>query len=147
MDSNIKISPGIMGLMANAHSKSSFEGKRHYFTGDLCQMNTARRTAESLGIEIDIEGGIPFVKSEEDFDRVKKYLISNKLDGWWHYVSHEEYCKIRGKYTFGGKYLRYQKEVQQIADELGIEVQKSSVLFATSKEDFDAIVEKLNIAD
>ena len=109
-------------------------------------MSAARKVADSLGISTDIEGGIPFVMSQEDFDRVKEHMIFNRVEGWWNYVSHEEYCEIKSEYHFGGKYLRYQKEIQQIADDLGILIQKgSSVLFATSKEDFNTIVEKLDI--
>ncbi len=146
MNVNEKNSSGVEGLLANANSTSSFRGKRYYFKGDLCQMSTAKRVADSLGIPIDNEDVYPFVVSQEDFDRVKEYLISNLVEGWWHYVTHEEYCEIKGEYHFGDKYLRYQKEIQQIDDDLGILIQKgNSVFFATSKEDFNAIVEKLNI--
>jgi len=147
MNVNMKISSGVVGLLANAHSTSSFRGKRYFFKGDLCQMSAAQKVANSLGIETGIEGGLPFVMSQEDFDCVKKYLISNKVEGWWHYVTHEEYCEIKGQYHFGAKYLRYEKDIQQIADDLEISIQKdnSSLLFVTSKEDFNAIVEKLNI--
>lgn len=147
MDVNMKVSADVVGLLANAHSSSSFNGERYFFMGDLCQMSTAQRVASLLDIKTDIEGGRPFVMSEEDFDRVKKCLISNQIEGWWHYVTHEEYCAIKGEYYFGGKYLRYQKEVQQIADELGIPIQKGEVLFATSKEDFNEIVQKLDITE
>lgn len=96
MNVNMKTSSGVMGLLANAHSTSSFRGKRYYFEGDLCQMSYAQSVANSLGIQTDIEGGLPFVMLQEDFDRVKEYLISNHVDGWWHYVTREEYCKIKG---------------------------------------------------
>lgn len=110
-------------------------------------MSAAQSMADSLDIQTGIEGGIPFVMSQEDFDRVKEYLISYQVDGWWHYVTHEEYCEIKGEYCFGGKYLRYQEEIQRIADDLGIPIQKGrEVLFVTSKEDFNAIVEKFDIA-
>jgi len=146
MNANMKIDSDVVGLLANAHAKSSFRGKRYYFKGDLCQMFVAKRVADLLGVPTDIEGGLPFVMSQESFDSVKEYLIFNRVEGWWHYVTHEEYCEIKGEYYFGGKYLRYQKEIQQIADDLGILIQKgNSVLFATSKEDFNAIVEKFNI--
>ena len=57
-------SSGVYGLLASAHSTSSFEGERYYFDGDLCQMSTAQRVASKLGIQTDIEGGCPFVMSE-----------------------------------------------------------------------------------
>ena len=97
MNANMKIGSDVVGLLVNAHSTSSFRGERYYFQGDLCQMCTAQKVANSLGIKTDIEGGIPFVMSQEDFDRVKEYLISNQVEGWWHYVTREEYCKIKGK--------------------------------------------------
>lgn len=146
MNAKTEINFGVVGLLANANSTSSFKGTRYYFKGDLCQKSVAKKVADSLGIKTGMEGCLPFVMSQEDFDRVKEYLILNRLEGWWHYVTHEEYCEIKGEYHFGGKYLRYQKEIQQIADDLGILIQKgSSVLFATSKEDFNSIVKKLNI--
>lgn len=146
MNANMKINSDVVGLLANAQSTSSFGGKPYYFQGDLCQMSIAQKVANSLGIQTDIKGGLPFVMSQEDFDRVKEYLISNQVEGWWNYVTNEEYCEIKGEYYFGGKYLCYQEEIQQIADNLGILIQKGrSVLFATSKEDFNAIVEKLAI--
>ena len=124
MKANMKISSGVVGMLANAHSTSSFREKRYYFQGDLCQRYAAQKVANSLSIQTDTEGGLPFVMSQEDFDRVKEYLISNRVEGWWHYVTHEEYCEIKGEYYFGGKYLRYQKEIQQIADGLGILIRK-----------------------
>ncbi len=147
MSINMKVSLGVAGLLASAHSTSSFKGERYFFRGDLCQMSSAQRVASLLGIQTGIEEGIPFAMSKEDFDCVKEYLISNRIEGWWNYVSNEEYRKIKGEYHFGGKYLRYQKEIQQIADELGIPIQEGEVLFATSKEDFDAIVQKLDITE
>lgn len=147
---SVSISTGVVELLANAHSTSSFRGERYYFKGDLCQMSTAKRVAGSLGIQTGIEGGLPFVMSEEDFDRVKEHLISNRIEGWWHYVTNEEYCEIKGEYYFNGKYLRHQEEIQQIADELGISTQKSGelkILFVTSKEDFNAIAERLDITE
>ena len=141
------VSEGVVGLLANAQSKSPFEGERYFFEGDLCQMSIAQSVAAALGIRTGIEGCRPYVTSKEDFEEVTKYLISHQKEGWHHYVSREEYCEIKGEYYFGGKYLGYQKEIQQKADELGISIQKGTVLFATSKEDFNAIVEKLNIAD
>ena len=72
-------------------------------------------------------------------------MISNRIEGWWHYVSHEEYCEIKGEYYFGGEYLRYRKEIEKIAGELGINIHKGNVLFVTSKDDYNAIVEKLDM--
>lgn len=94
----IDIGFGVLGLLANADSISSFQGKRYFFKGDLCQMSIAQRAAIQLGIRTDIEGGLPFVMSEEDFYRVTQYLVSNQMEGWWHYVTREEYCEIKGQY-------------------------------------------------
>ena len=70
MAEDAKINEGIMELLANARSTSSLEGRRYYFNGDLCQMATAKVMAESLGMEVGIEGGIPFVLSEENYNKV-----------------------------------------------------------------------------
>ena len=78
---------GIAWLLASAKTTSSFEGKRYHFQGDLSQMSAAHRIACLLNINIDIEGGIPFAKSEEDFNSVTQYMIDHHVDGWWHYVS------------------------------------------------------------
>lgn len=94
---NHDINSGVMGLLLNSHSHSSFKGKKYFFKGDLCQMAKAEEIARKLGIETDYEGGCPFVMSEEDFKKVKEYLISNQIEGWWHYVSNEEYKRIKGR--------------------------------------------------
>jgi len=94
---NRDIDSGVMGLLLNSHSHSSFKGKKYFFKGDLYQMSKAQDAARRLGIETDCEGGCPFAMSEEDFKKVKEYLISNRIDGWWHYVSNEEYKKLKGR--------------------------------------------------
>ena len=91
----MNIDSGVMELLVNSHSHSSFRGKKYFFHGDLCQMSTAQSVAQKLGISTDSEGGIPFVKSSEDFEKVKEYLVSNRIDGWWHYVSNEEYRELK----------------------------------------------------
>lgn len=75
----------ITWLLASAKATSSFEGKRYCFQGDLAQMSTAHRIACQLNIDIDIDGGIPFAKSEEDFNSITQYIIDHRLNGWWHY--------------------------------------------------------------
>ena len=86
---NLEIPEGVLGLLLNADKKSGYQGERFYFKGDLHQMSTAQRVAEQLGISTDVEGGIPFVMSKTDFEIVTQHLIDNRLDGWHHYVSHE----------------------------------------------------------
>lgn len=76
---------GIMELLANANSSSDYKGKKFYFEGDLNQMSIAKGIASNLGISTGINGGLPFVKSKEDFDRVVKYLIDHKIEGYWLY--------------------------------------------------------------
>lgn len=85
----------IYDLLANAHTESTFKGEKYFFHGDLCQMSTALQVANSLGLETGIEKGLPFVLSLNDYNCVKDYLISNRINGWWHYVSKEQYCKIK----------------------------------------------------
>ena len=141
------VGEGVIGLLASARSTSSFTGVRYYLKGDLCQMAAAKKEAGLMGIQTGQEGVQPFVTSKEDFDRLKKRLISRRIEGWWNYVTNEEFCEITGEYYFNGRYLGYQEEIRQIAYELDIQIKEDQILFATSKEDFNAIVEKLNIAE
>lgn len=76
---------GVMELLANANN-SDYEGEKFYFKGDLNQMSIAKGIASNLGISTGINGGLPFVKSKTDFDRVVKYLIDHKIEGYWHYT-------------------------------------------------------------
>lgn len=94
---NMSVSSGVVGLLANANKRSSFKGEKYFFTGDLNQMSIARGVAVKLGIQIDTDGGIPFVMSNEDYEKVTQHIVDNRIEGWWHYVSHEEYLKIKGK--------------------------------------------------
>lgn len=92
----MKLDVGVASLIANAHSHSMYKGERFFFKGDLCQMATAQSIASRLGIQTEVEGGIPFVMSREDYDTVKQYLISHRIEGWWHYVTKEEYVQLKG---------------------------------------------------
>jgi len=80
----MEISSGVAALLANAH-KTVPSGKKYYFEGDLCQMAKAASVAEQLGIETGINGGLPFVSTKEDYDRVVKYIVDNRIEGYWHY--------------------------------------------------------------
>lgn len=92
---NMSINSGVIGLLANANNRSFFRGEKYFFEGDLNQMSEARKVAINLGIQVDIEGGIPFVMSEDDFEKVKQHIIDHRIEGWWHYVSHEEFLAMR----------------------------------------------------
>ena len=94
---NMSVDSGVVGLLANANKRSSFTGNKLFFKGDLNQMYQAQSAADRLGIETDIDGGIPFVMSEKDYEKVTQHIIANKIEGWWHYVSREEYHKIKGE--------------------------------------------------
>lgn len=94
---NMNIDSGVFGLLVNANARSSFEGEKYYFKGDLCQMSIAQQVANNLGIDTDINGGLPFVMSKEDFTTVTQYIISRRMEGWWHYVSKEEYRQLKGE--------------------------------------------------
>lgn len=94
---NMSVDSGVLGLLANANKQSSFTGKKYYFRGDLCQMSKAMKTAQNLGMETGMNGGLPFVTSKEDFETVTQYIIENRIEGWWHYVSDEEYKKMKEK--------------------------------------------------
>ena len=80
----MEISTGVAALLANAH-KTMPSGKRYYFEGDLCQMAEAARVAERLGIKTGINGGLPYVSTKEEYDRVVKYIVDNHIEGYWHY--------------------------------------------------------------
>ena len=72
-------------LFANVQTKSP-EGEFFTFEGDLNQMLTAANTAIKLGIKPGIAGGLPYVRSREDFDRVIEYIVDNHIEGYWHYT-------------------------------------------------------------
>lgn len=74
----------IVDLLREANSPAP-EEKVFYFKGDLCQMAKAANVAETLGISTGVAGGIPYVSSKEDFDKVTAYMKSKKVDGYWHY--------------------------------------------------------------
>ena len=80
----MEISAGVAALLANAHKTSASE-KYYYFEGDLCQMAKAASLAEQLGIKTGINGGLPFVSTKEDYDKVVNYIVINKVEGYWHY--------------------------------------------------------------
>ena len=80
----IKISSGVAALLANTH-KTVPLGKKYYFEGDLCQMSEAANVAGKLGIEVGINGGLPFVQSKENYDKVVKFIVDNQIEGYWHY--------------------------------------------------------------
>ena len=48
-------------------------------------MSEATKVAGILGIEVGINGGLPFVQSKEDYDKVVKYIVDNQIEGYWHY--------------------------------------------------------------
>lgn len=94
---NMNISAGAVGLLTNAKRRSFYKGEKYCFGGDLQQMSRACQVAIELGVATDIEGGIPFVMSREDYEKVTQHIISHKIEGWWHYVSREEYLELKDK--------------------------------------------------
>ena len=38
--------------------------------------------------------GLKITLTKEDYDAVVKYIIDNRVEGWWHYVGHEDYLKL-----------------------------------------------------
>lgn len=69
--------------------------ERHYFEGDLNQMRIAREVARMLGVVTQIDGGLSYVETKEEYDTVVKYIIDNRIEGWWNYVSREQYIQLR----------------------------------------------------
>lgn len=94
---NMSVDNGVLDLLANANKRTSFVREKYYFRGDLCQKSKAMKIAENLGIETGINGGLPFVTSRDDFNTVTQYIIDNRIEGWWHYVSNEEYKRLKEK--------------------------------------------------
>jgi len=80
----MEISSGVAALLANAHTTAP-SGKKYYFEGDLCQMAKAASVAEQLGIKTGINGGLPFVSTKEEYDKVVNYIVINQIEGYWHY--------------------------------------------------------------
>ena len=80
----MEISTGAAALLANAHQTVP-SGKKYYFEGDLCQMSEAAKVAGILGIEVGINGGLPFVSSKEEDDKVVNYIVAYQIEGYWHY--------------------------------------------------------------
>ena len=80
----IQISSGVAALIANAHQTVP-SGEEYYFEGDLCQMVRAAKVAASLGFEVRINGGLPYVQSKEEYDKVVEYIVDNQIEGYWHY--------------------------------------------------------------
>ena len=69
--------------------------ERHYFEGDLNQVRVAREVARMLGVVTQIDGGLSYVETKEEYDTVVKYIIDNRIEGWWNYVSREQYIQLR----------------------------------------------------
>ena len=69
--------------------------ERLYFEGDLNQMRVAREVARMLGVVTQIDGGLSYVETKEEYDTVVKYIIDNRIEGWWNYVSREQYIQLR----------------------------------------------------
>ena len=85
----------MISLILAANNQSDCEGKKYCFKGDLCQMAKAKKVAEDLEIEVGVTGGIPFVMNQQDYDAVTQHIIENRIDGWWHYVTNEEYKRMK----------------------------------------------------
>lgn len=146
MELKFSMSSDVADLLLNAHTKSDYQGKRYYFSGDLNQMSIASSVARKLGIEVSIEGGIPFVKSQADYDEVTNYLVANMMEGWHHYVSHERYCDIKGEYCFGEHKIEKKAELERAANELGITlfVKDNGLQYVTDREEYNMIVQRIN---
>lgn len=143
---NMTISNGVLGLLSNAGKVSAYEGKKFNFKGDLCQMSAAADVASKLGLKFGYDDVYPFVTSEEDFNKVIQHIISNRIDGWHHYVTYEKFCELNGEFYFNGKFLHRGDEIMKIANDLGIYIGKTqmNILYTTSKENYETIIAKLN---
>lgn len=77
------IPEGVVGLIAGAHNPMPSEV--FYFKGDMCQMAAAADVARELGLSVGIGGGIPYVRSEKDYEEVVSYLRAHQINGYWNY--------------------------------------------------------------
>lgn len=68
--------------------------EKYFFEGDLNQMRIARNIADKKDMITGIDGGLFYVTTKEDYDAVVKYIIDNRVEGWWHYVGREDYLKL-----------------------------------------------------
>ncbi len=69
--------------------------EKYFFEGDLNQMRIARKIADKKDMITGIDGGLSYVTTKEDYDAVVKYIIDNRIEGWWNYVSREQYIQLR----------------------------------------------------
>ena len=90
MENELGIDLGLVDILSNAHVKSSYIGTKYFFEGDLRQKAEAMKASSVLKIIVEKDYGMPFVKSEKDFKKVIAYIISKKINGWHHYVTHKE---------------------------------------------------------
>ena len=70
--------------ISNAHTLAPYEDF-YTFEGDLCQMVKATQVAKNLDIKVGYIGVVPYVVAKKDFDRVVRYIIEHKVEGYWHY--------------------------------------------------------------
>jgi len=80
----MKSSREIADVLSKVKNPTS-EAQVYFFKGDLSQMSNATKVANMLGISPGFKGGIPYVSSKEDYDKVTTYMKLNKVDGYWHY--------------------------------------------------------------
>ena len=90
MENELSMHQGLLDILSNAHVKSSYTGTKYFFEGDLSQKVEAMIASNILEIIVEKDYGMPFVKSDEDFKKVTAYLVSEKINGWHHYVTNKE---------------------------------------------------------
>lgn len=81
----MKISEGVVALLANAQAPIPNDDF-YTFDGDLCQMAKAAKVATDLGFEVGYVGGIPYVVSKDEYNKVVQYIIEHKIEGYWNYT-------------------------------------------------------------
>lgn len=80
----MEIPEGVLDLISAPNSPTPPEDY-YIFEGDLCQKLKAAKVAKDLGIEVGVVGGIPYVQTEEEYQKVVQYIIDNQIEGYWHY--------------------------------------------------------------
>lgn len=80
----MEIPTGVAALLANAHTPMRSK-EFYFFEGNLCQIAKTAEVARNLGFEVGVAGGLPYVSSKEEFNKVVQYIIDNRIEGYWHY--------------------------------------------------------------
>ena len=81
----ITVPAGVAAILANAHEPAPSDDF-HTFEGDLIQMAKAATVARQLGFDVGYVGGLPYVQTKAEYDKVVQHIIDHRIEGYWHYT-------------------------------------------------------------